>query len=116
MATDTEFGEYSVAIKPRPVKGATLGTIPETLATFLDENWEAAMKDPDNEIVLNTPTEQKAKLLLDYAKAWGSRRTPQVRVTKAQKTMNEPPTMVRLQFALAEEVTQDHTPGRKPSK
>jgi hypothetical protein len=84
MASDKDFGQFSLTIAAKPVgpSKVTPGEIPETLSTFLAENVKTALDNDSQEIVLTAETENQAKLLSSYAAAWGHNQDPVLRITK----------------------------------
>jgi hypothetical protein len=121
MATDQDFDEYTVEVVHKPVGGVELGEIPEKLAQLLSAHVgtltrEDGSFDPDREMVIRAQDEKQGKRLLGYARAWGARQTPKLRVTKVPNGKRYDDRTVRLNVQKDEEVDPNHRPGRKPGK
>lgn len=114
MATD--FGDFEVTVERKPVAGITQGDIPEKLAQHLAANYKKALEGEDHELRLKARDEKTAKQLAGYARAWGARQEPKLRITKLPNGQRLPENVARLNVALDADVPEDKRPGRKAAK
>lgn len=118
MATDEQFDDYEVVIVRRPVAGVEQGEIPAKLAKLLAEHVATLTRedgtfDPDRELIIRAKDEKQGDQLKGYAKAWGARQDPQLRITKLGNGKRYQSNVVRLKIELESEVTEDNRPGRR---
>lgn len=118
MASDKDFGQFSLTIAAKPVgpSAVTPGEIPETLATFLSENVKTTLENDTQEIVLTAETEGQAKLLASYAAAWGKQQNPVYRIRKVPNGKRYAANIARLAVELDDEVPPENRPGRRAGK
>lgn len=109
-----EFDEFSIAVTRKPVPGVVQGEIPPKLAEYLAKETPGALANPaDFELVLTAKDESQAKKLAGYAKAWGARQEPRLRITKVPNGKTYPENVARLSVAKDEDVPAENRPGRK---
>lgn len=108
-----EFGEFSIAVNPKPVAGVVETEIPAGLGTLLAEHAPKALGNTDYELTLTAADEKQAKLLAGYARAWGARQTPKLYIHKIQNRRGMPVNVARLAVELDTEVPAENRPGRK---
>lgn len=112
---EDDFGEFSMEVTRKPVGGVTEGDIPPRLAALLAEHTVKALADKDYEITLTAKDEATAKRLALYARAWGARQEPKLRITKIPNRNSQGKNVARLSVAKDEDVPQDNRPGRRPA-
>lgn len=121
MATDQDFDEYEVVVERKPVAGVEMGEIPEKLQTLLGQHLTTLTRedgsfDPDHEVLIRAKDDAQASRLLGYAKAWGGRQTPKLRVTKMSNGKKYESNVVRLKMEKDEEVPPENRPGRRANR
>lgn len=110
-----EFGDFEIAVTTKPQPGAVTGEIPEKLAAHLEKSYKAAL-EADKELTLKAASEKDAKLLAGYAKAWGARQDPKLRITKIANRQGMPDNVARLNVQLESDVAAENRPGRPKAK
>jgi hypothetical protein len=102
MATDADFGEFTLEIAHKPVGASpvTEGQIPEKLAAFLAEEAGKALDDQDYEVLVTAADAKQAKLLSSYSTAWGKRQEPKLYIHKLPNGKRYPENVARLAVEL----------------
>lgn len=113
-----DFGDFTVEVTAKPVGGVSEGQIPPKLAAYLAENAPKALpKDgqttSDHELTLTAKDEATAKRLVLYARAWGARQDPKLRITKVPNRQDMTKNVARLSVVKDEDVPDENRPGRK---
>ena len=113
-----DFGDFTVTVTRKPVGGVTEGQIPERLAAYLAEHAPKALpKDgqtsSDHELTLTAKDEATAKRLAGYARAWGARQEPRLRITKIPNRQDMGKNVARLSVVKDDDVPIENRPGRK---
>lgn len=116
MASDQDFDDFTVSVEQRPVMGVTTGEIPQKLVELLEQHVPHALKDPSFEISISAKDAAQAKRLAGYARAWGARQEPKVRITKLPNRRDMPDSIARLAVMLESDMPAESRPGRKPAK
>jgi len=113
VATDQDFDDFTVTTERKPIAGVVAGEIPEKLSEHMARETPNVLKSVDHELILTAKTEEQAKRLAGYARAWGARQEPALYIKKIGNGSRYPAHVARLSVKLADEVTADHRPGRK---
>lgn len=115
MAAD--FDDFQVTVARKPVPGVVQGEIPPKLAEYLEKQVPGVLANPaDFELTLTAKDESQAKKLAGYAKAWGARQEPRLRITKVPNGKTYPENIARLSVVKDEDVPVESRPGRKAGK
>lgn len=115
MADDSFLEGFTMEVSRKPVGGVVEKDIPAVLAEALARDVPKALKDPENfEVQLKGKDLAAVKTIVLYARAWGARQNPKLRIVKIPNTQNMPDTIARLSVALDEEVPVENRPGRRP--
>lgn len=115
MADSNFLDGFKMEVTRKPVGGVTEKEIPPVLAEALKRDVPKALADPTNfEINLTGKDEAAVKQIVLYARAWGARQTPKLRIVKIPNPQHMPDTVARLSVALDDDVPADNRPGRRP--
>lgn len=114
MAANEDFLEgFTMDVSRKPVAGVIEAEIPKVLADALAAQVPKALADPDYELIMKGKDVASVKRIVLYARAWGARQKPALRIVKIPNRQNMPDTTARLSVALEEEVPPENRPGRR---
>lgn len=108
-----EFGDFEVVVETKPELGVVQGEIPPKLAEYLEKNYKEALDHDNKELLLKARDEKTAKRLALYARAWGARQEPKLRITKLPNRQGMADSVARLNVQLDAEVAPENKPGRR---
>ena len=112
---DDGLGDFTVAVSSRTINGVS-GEIPSKLAQHLATEVPKILGNPSMVLTLTARDEEAAKLLVSYAKAWGTQQTPKLYVRKLPNSRDIADNVARLAVVLDSDVKPENKPGRRTGR
>lgn len=106
---------FEVIVSRKPVGGVVEKDIPKVLADKLATEVPKVLASADHELSIKGKTDVAARKIALYARAWGARQEPKLRITKIPNRRDMPDNVARLSVAKEDDVPVENRPGRRPT-